>query len=204
MEKNDFNNHNPLSNTLKDSAIIVTIISVVLYTWGYTGELASTLYNNLPIDFGSQPTVQEFILSGGFIGLTFFLPVGVAFYLLGKFLNFICKNKIKIYIYAKLSNISPTSSVLLVLSLFLVSILLQFPISRFIAKSGDNKGFKVKNVVLNENSKINTNYSNLFFLKKRGSNYLFTNKPNEKEKILYILNENEIKELVLETNVRLQ
>jgi len=136
--------------------------------------------------------------------LTFFLPVGVAFYLLGKFLNFICKNKIKIYIYAKLSNISPTSSVLLVLSLFLVSILLQFPISRFIAKSGDNKGFKVKNVVLNENSKINTNYSNLFFLKKRGSNYLFTNKPNEKEKILYILNENEIKELVLETNVRLQ
>lgn len=183
-----------LSSIVKDSAVIITLISVHLFVWGTMSIAFLKTAMEVPLEFIRETSVQETMLKGGIIALLFYLPVFLFIYLLLKFFNFLYGGKVFQSI-KQFYEREAVGSVLLYLLAFLMSIILLVPISNFMVKNSPTSVLRVKSISLNPESKITTSYAGLFFITKKDSIYVFVDKFGSKEATVYILNESEIKEI---------
>jgi len=68
-----------ISDALKDSAVLITVLSVLLFTWGFVSDLAYVLEYGVAADLVPRRGVQEYLLLGGLLAVTTFVPLLVLF-----------------------------------------------------------------------------------------------------------------------------
>jgi hypothetical protein len=119
-----------LVEMLKDSALLVTASSVVLFVWGFAFESFCLIDKGVPMDLAPRRSLQEYLLTGGFVGLFFYAPVAGVLYALNRLiLKRITNKQVK---SVAPSSYAMTASIIWTLAL---SVCLLVPISEYVVNS---------------------------------------------------------------------
>lgn len=187
-----------LSSILKDSAIVITGISVLLYIWGLVGATFTMFVRGYPPFLVPELSVQRYMFLGGMIALYFFLPIVVVIFIIFKIFDYFLSGNLTRYLIA-FHNRGTVSTILVYLIALAISLLFVMSITNFLSVNSSKNTPQVKSIHLNSSSGITTSYEGLFFLTKKDSTYVFTDKIVPEIGTIYVLNESEIKEILFTT-----
>jgi hypothetical protein len=179
-------NRSPLG-ILADSAIVLAAVSALLYFWGFVTETFLFLEQGLPQELLPERSVQYYLSLGGMLALFFVLPLTIVVFLVITIVRKLIGAKTNLW--TSLNYAVPLAAILF--TLFGV------PFVPDLIIRTTSKTLRVKSISMSSESKISTKYDGLIFVTKKGSNYVFVDKISEEGASTFILNESEVKELVL-------
>jgi hypothetical protein len=182
------------STIVKDSAIVLAILSSLLYLWGAVGERVELHALGIPPGLMPERSVQDYLLRGGLLGLYILLPAAALILLI----DVAAGRSITRYI----ANVHQQGS-FYVLVIYFTALLASVALVAvgMLLLRGVNKEypFKVKSIRLTDNTKRLGTYEGLYLLTKSAKMYLFVDKF-AKEATFYILSEDEVKELIVSSS----
>lgn len=179
---------------LKDSAIILGVLSAVFYTWGFLSEAFLMIRLGIPAEFLPERPVQYYLVMGAMVGLFFYLPFLVLpGALLLTFLDRKTNGKVSLRRLAFMKN--PNGAIISYIGILIFLTALLSPISWIASRSSLGR-FRVKSITLSPESKVTNKYEGMLFVAKKGSSYVFVDNPSESAATTFILAESDVREIV--------
>jgi hypothetical protein len=178
------------SAILKDSAIVLAIVSGLLYFWGIIGDRVHLNALGIPYTFVPERSVQEYLVNGGLLGLFFVVPVALLFWII----DLGTDRRITRY-FADFALGGHFFAVVNYLMVFLAATVL-VAVGTLLSELMRKDSFKVKNIRLTDNAKRMGNYEGLYLVTKSAKMYLFVDKFG-KGATFYFLDQDEVKELII-------
>jgi hypothetical protein len=182
------------SAILKDSAIVIAILSSLLYFWGVIGETVQLRALGIPPGLMPERSVQDYLVRGGLLALYVLLPTAVLVFIID-----VARGRSITRYFADVQLQGSFYVVIIYFTVLLASVAL-VAVGALVT-SGMNKEslLKVKGIRLTDNTKGLSKYEGLYLLRKNEKIYLFVDKF-AREATFYMLSENEVKELVVSSS----
>ena len=173
---------------LRDSAVITTGLAVLLFVWGSSFQSFSAQIEGVPLVFLPELTVQEHMLSGGFVALFIFVPT-LALILI---VNQLAKGRISSYIRKK------TNDSLDAFICYAVALALSIGILYLVALAFSyfRSPYSMRVQTMRLASGPSTQLEGLSFVTRRGGNYVFVNRTGPKP-VITVLHVDEMKVMTL-------
>lgn len=173
---------------IRDSAIIITGATVLLFVWGYAFEAFRWTGATIPGVFQPEVAVQERALVGGILALFVFLPLALLVWAV----DIMAGRRLGRWL-ARTWRSGPVSQAVVALVLFAASIAIVRPVSAILDRFGGR--LEVESVTLKSGSP--TIHKGMYCIGKRGSTYVFVDGAGTQSPQIHLVAEDNVASMVL-------
>jgi len=197
------NGTNRATEVLKDSAVIIAIATGLLYLWGTASYYSGIVASGIPFDFAPAMSTEGLLFRGAFEGV-FLLPIpALVWILIDQCHDGSCSQFFATLPQRQFPVVVSVYLAFLFYSIIWVLLMVHLePQFAFVHRLAGRVVPPVSNVVkaVKISDKGNSSkYEGLFFITKKGNKLVFSDKAYSYhgDHMLVIVNEDEIKELIL-------
>jgi hypothetical protein len=181
---------------LRDSAIVTTGAAVLLFVWGSSFQAFTASAEGFPLVFLPELSTQEHMLNGGLVALFVLFPFALIVLIIDRL------SGQRLLAYPRASYRRGAADAFLWSAVaFAVSIALLSPVARLVTHVNNPYRLKVRSIRL-ATPGSSKGFDNLYFVTRRGGNYVFVDRPQTGDPVVHILHADEMRELVLGSDSR--
>jgi len=176
---------------LRDSAVITTGLTVLLFVWGSSFQSFSAQMEGVPLVFLPELTVQEHMMSGGLIALLILFPL----VLLCLIIDRLMKRRLESYVRRRAKQ-NPADALIYYALALALSIGVLYPVAWAFARFRPPYSLRVKTMRL-AGGASSDQFKNLYFVTRRGGNYVFVDRTRPQAPVVSILHVDEMRDMTL-------
>jgi hypothetical protein len=177
-------------NILKDSAVVITGLSVLLFVWGFSFEAFAALYLGVPLDFASERSLQEYLLTGGFVALFFYAPAVLVVLVIARAARAFLRTR-----HVGMKPFKWPKAIPLAIYLLVVSIGALVPLSRYIVRSAPKE--RVMRLTPIAGVVFQTDYAGWYLVAVADQSLVLIDRPTQKGAFIRVLKRDEVLEIQL-------
>jgi len=176
---------------LRDSAVITTGLTVLLFVWGSSFQSFTAQMEGVPLVFLPELTVQEHMMSGGLIALLILFPL----VLLCLIIDRLMKRRLESYVRRRAKQ-NPADALIYYALALALSIGVLYPVAWAFARFRPPYSLRVKTMRL-AGGASSDQFKNLYFVTRRGGNYVFVDRTRPQAPVVSILHVDEMRDMTL-------
>ena len=182
-------------DVLKDAGLIIAGLTALFYVFGSAAYTKIYIEDGIPKDFQPDQPIEQILLVGGllyFLSLSSSIIIAFPIYLL----VLKCRPRKSAEMFMRILRRMYDLGFPVIVALAIMPFGSMGLTQDFILKFYPRALPQVKSIRFPPDRKATTTYEGFFYIGKKGTNYIFSDKVG-KGAVIYIVNEDEVKELVI-------